>query len=35
MRWPLPYVFGALAPVSIALAWFFPAKISPPKADKR
>lgn len=22
MRWPLPYVFAALAPVSIALAWF-------------
>jgi chromate transporter len=21
MRWPLPYVFAVLAPVSIALAW--------------
>jgi chromate transporter len=25
MQWPLPYVFAALAPVSIALAWFWPA----------
>lgn len=24
MRWPLPYVFVALAPVSVALAWFVP-----------
>lgn len=24
VRWPLPYVFLALAPVSIALAWFKP-----------
>ena len=22
LRWPLPYVFLGLAPVSIALAWF-------------
>jgi chromate transporter len=28
MRWPLPYVFFAVAPVSIALAWFFPAAAS-------
>lgn len=31
MRWPLPYVFAALAPVSIALAWFLPAKNLPAK----
>jgi chromate transporter len=24
MRWPLPLVFAALAPVSVALAWFRP-----------
>jgi chromate transporter len=26
MRWPLPYVFAVLAPVSIALAWFVPGR---------
>ena len=26
MRWPLPYVFLGLAPVSIGLAWFLPAR---------
>lgn len=26
MRWPLPYVFAALAPVSIGLAWFLPVR---------
>ena len=26
MRWPLPYVFAGLAPVSVALAWFRPVK---------
>jgi chromate transporter len=26
MRWPLPWVFAVLAPVSVALAWFLPAK---------
>jgi chromate transporter len=26
MRWPLPYVFAALAPVSVALAWFKPVR---------
>ena len=26
MRWPLPYVFAVIAPVSIALAWFRPVK---------
>lgn len=25
MRWPLPWVFAGLAPISIALAWFYPA----------
>ena len=25
MRWPLPYVFAVLAPISVALAWFRPA----------
>ena len=25
MRWPLPYVFAMLAPISVALAWFYPA----------
>jgi chromate transporter len=25
MRWPLPWVFAVLAPVSVALAWFMPA----------
>ena len=29
MRWPLPYVFIALAPVSIALAWFTVVKARP------
>ena len=29
MRWPLPYVFIALAPVSIALAWFTAVKARP------
>lgn len=24
MRWPLPWVFGVLAPVAVALAWFIP-----------
>ncbi len=24
MRWPLPYVFGVLAPIAVALAWFMP-----------
>ncbi|MFN3657105.1 MAG: chromate transporter [Pseudolabrys sp.] len=24
MRWPLPYVFAVLAPISVALAWFWP-----------
>jgi chromate transporter len=25
MRWPLPWVFAGLAPISIAFAWFYPA----------
>ena len=25
MRWPLPWVFAALAPISVALAWLMPA----------
>ena len=25
MRWPLPYVFVVLAPIAVALAWYFPA----------
>ncbi len=25
MRWPLPYVFGVLAPLAVAIAWFMPA----------
>lgn len=28
MRWPLPWVFAALAPVAIALAWYFPVQKS-------
>jgi chromate transporter len=27
MRWPLPYVFLVLAPVSVALAWFKPPRV--------
>jgi chromate transporter len=34
MRWPLPYVFFVLAPVSIILAWFFPAA-APAKEARR
>ena len=26
MRWPLPLVFAVLAPVSVALAWFWPGR---------
>ena len=34
MRWPLPYVFLVLAPVAVALAWYFPAAKSA-KAGKQ